>query len=169
MARVLTDDEINSLLREVKLLPSNWTSRLRPRPKSNMAFSQRDLSLIGQSSHEFSLILRRSQQSPFDFSVILIYTEESHDYILRRNNGAHPSRHTNKWEKMRGASGYQLDVGFHIHMATERYQSAGLDIDGYAEQTDKYQDFDGALRLMLLDSNFVVPDHPGSQIRLPEA
>lgn len=169
MARVLTDDEVISLLGEIKLLPSNWTSRLRPRPKSNMAFSQRDLSVSGGSGHEFNLILRRSQQSPLDFSVILVYTEESHDYILRRNNGAHPSRHTNKWEKMRGVPDCQLDVGFHIHMATERYQRAGLDIDGYAEQTDRYQDFDGALRVMLLDSNFVIPDHPGSQIRLLEA
>ena len=51
-------------------------------------------------------------------------------------------------------------------MATERYQLAGLDIDGYAESTNKYQDFDSALRVMLVDCNFAIPNDASAQIRL---
>jgi len=134
-----------------------------------MAFSQRDYSLTAPSGHEFNLVLRASLQSPLDFSVILVYLEDSQEYILRRNNGAHPSRHTNKWEKRQGQSNYQLEVGFHIHMATERYQLADLKIDGYAEATDRYQDSDSALRVLLTDCSFVILNSPRAQIRLPEA
>jgi len=60
MARVLTDSYIGTLLGETKPLPSNWVTRLRTRSKSNMAFSQRDLSLTAPSGHEFNLVLRMS-------------------------------------------------------------------------------------------------------------
>jgi hypothetical protein len=134
-----------------------------------MAFSQRDYRLTAPSGHEFNLVLRASLQSPLDFSVILVYSEDSQEYILRRYNGAHPSRHTNKWEKMLGQSNYQLEVGFHIHMATERYQLAGLRIDGYAESTNRYQDIESALRVLLVDCNFVIPDSARAQMSFPGA
>lgn len=169
MPRVLTDSDIGTLLGETKSLPSNWVTRLRTRPKSNMAFSQRDYSLTASSGSEFNLVLRTSLQSPLDFSVILVYVEDNQEYVLRRNNGAHPSRHTNRWEKMQGQPNSQLEVGFHIHMATERYQLAGLRIDGYAEATDRYQDIDSALRVLLTDCSFVVPDNARAQIPFPGA
>ena len=167
MARVLTDSYIGTLLGETKPLPSNWVTRLRTRSKSNMAFSQRDLSLTAPSGHEFNLVLRTSSRSPLDFSVILVYAEDSQEYILRRNNGPHPSRHTNHWEKKQGQPNYRFEPCFHIHMATERYQQPGLHIDGYAQPTDKFQDFSSALRLLLTDCNFVVPDNRRSQIGFP--
>jgi len=167
MARVLPDSFIATLLGETKSLPSNWVTRLRTRPKSNMAFSQRDYSLTAPSGHEFNLVLRASLQSPLDFSVILVYMEDSQEYILRRNNGVHPSRHTNRWEKMQGQPNSQLEVGYHIHMATERYQLAGLRIDGYAKATDQYRDIESALRVLLTDCNFVVPDSARAQIGFP--
>jgi hypothetical protein len=167
MARILTDIDIATLLGEPKQLPNNWATRFHTIPKSNMAFSQRDYSLTTPSGYTFKLVLRESSRSPLDFSVILVYLENGHDYILRRNNGSHPSRHTNKWEKMHGQPSYQIGVGCHIHMATERYQLAGLDIDGYAQATNRYQDFNSALHVMLTDCNFIIPANTAGQPRFP--
>ena len=167
MARILTDIDIATLLGEPKQLPNNWVTRLRTIPKSNMAFTQRDFSLTTPTNHIFRLVLRESSRSPLDFSVILVYQENGHDYILRRNNGSHPSRHTNKWEKMYGMPDYQIEVGCHIHMATERYQLAGLDIEGYAQPTDRYQDFGSALQVLLTDCSFIIPANTADQSRFP--
>jgi len=60
--------------------------------------------------------------------------------------------------------------GFHIHMATERYQEIGAREDAYAEPTDRYSDMWGAFKCLLLDMNltyiarpsepdFLVDDH----------
>jgi hypothetical protein len=54
-------------------------------------------------------------------------------------------------------------------MATERYQLAGLRIDGYAESTDKYQNIESALRVLLTDCSFVIPDSARAQIPFPGA
>lgn len=172
MNRILTDVEIEALLREAKPLPANWSSRLRPRPKSRMAFLQCDLSLELPSGNQFTLILRRSRQSQLDFSVILVYVDKNgNEYRLRRHNGIHSSRHTNQWEKRHGIRDYQLGTVFHIHKATERYQIDSLEIDGFAEGTNAYNDFDGALRVMLRDGGFVAPEpssDPGPQLQFPD-
>ena len=42
-------------------------------------------------------------------------------------------------------------------MATERYQELGTREDAYAEPTDRYGDFQGALRCLIDDANLVVP------------
>jgi hypothetical protein len=55
---------------------------------------------------------------------------------------------------------------FHIHTATERYQDLGAKEEHYAEATDRYCDFHGALRCMLNDCGFRI--HPGSQTDLFE-
>jgi hypothetical protein len=105
-----------------------------------MSYDQRNYEMEVKSGHKFSLVLRRNRHSPIDFSVVLAYIDDDgNDYILRRHNGAHPSKHTNQWEKMRGMPNFQLPICFHVHQATERYQQAGLKIDGFAERTEKYE------------------------------
>ena len=47
-----------------------------------------------------------------------------------------------------------------MHFATERYQALGAREDTYAEPTDRYGDFHGALQCMFSDMNFQVPDNP---------
>ena len=42
-------------------------------------------------------------------------------------------------------------------MATERYQDLGAREDTYAEPTDRYADFHGALRCMNNDANIEFP------------
>lgn len=70
---------------------------------------------------------------------------------LLRYNGKHSSKHTNRIERS------VIKNDFHIHMATERYQLQGFAIDGFAEPTDKYADFETAIDAMLADNNFVYP------------
>jgi hypothetical protein len=70
-------------------------------------------------------------------------------FRLRRCNGK-SHEHSNIIEEKRF-------YDFHIHTATERYQDAGLREDWYAEPTDRYNDFNGALRCMFKDCGFVLP------------
>ena len=42
---------------------------------------------------------------------------------------------------------------FHIHIATQRYQDLGTRKDAFAEPTDRFADFHGALRCLIGDSN----------------
>lgn len=41
----------------------------------------------------------------------------------------------------------------HIHYATQRYQDAGCKEESYAEETERYSDFKGALKCLLADCN----------------
>lgn len=158
MSRILSDIEIRQLLAEPKPLMPNWESRLRLTPKAQEAFSQRTLSFQLLNGHEFSLVLRSNRLSPFDFSVILVFKDiDGTEYVLRRHNGAHPSRHTNEYEKRQNLPNAELPVCFHRHLATERYQKAGLKIDGYAEQTSDYNDMRTAQDAMISEAGFVLP------------
>ena len=49
---------------------------------------------------------------------------------------------------------------FHIHVATEQYQEIGTREDAYAEPTERYGDFQGALRCLIEDANLAVPPDP---------
>ena len=53
---------------------------------------------------------------------------------------------------------------FHIHVATERYQEFGTREDAYAEPTDRYGDFHGALRCLIDDGNLEIPQEPQSDL-----
>jgi hypothetical protein len=100
MSRILNDIEIQQLLQEPKPLASNWQNKLKLVTKAQEVFIQRGLSLQLSNGHEFSLIIRASRLSPLDFSVILVYKDiDSSEYILRRHNGTHSSKHTNEYEK----------------------------------------------------------------------
>ena len=158
MATVLADDQIASLLIEPKVLPPNWESRLKLREKANQCYSQRELELDRADKTQFRLVLRRSILNVLDFSIILVFVDaDSADYRLCRFNGRHPSDHTNKVEKARGEGLQKFRNAFHIHRATERYQIAGYEIDGYAEPTSVYDSFETALKEFLALHGFVKP------------
>lgn len=148
----LTDDEIAALVSEEKLLPADYRSRTRVRPKRG--HSERELDLTGANGSEFRLILRQSRLNPLDFSVILAYRlpESNVLFRLRRHNGK-SHEHTNALE---GHAFYD----FHAHYATERYQDSGLREDAYAEPTDRFADFEGAVACMIEDCGLVVPEDP---------
>ena len=70
MPRTLTDDEITSFVAESKPLPKNWTTRLRPRAKSNYQHAQRDLEVEGKAGNRFRIIIRKNAINALEYSLI---------------------------------------------------------------------------------------------------
>ena len=50
--------------------------------------------------------------------------------------------------------------GYHIHMATERYQEIGAREDAYAQPTDRFADYQQAIKCMLDNCGFELPINP---------
>ncbi len=149
MSGTYSDHEIAALVHERKPLSADWRALTRLRPRRG--HEERDLELTGGGGSEFRVILRKNKVNPLDFSVILaVRVPQSNQlFRLRRYNGK-SHEHTNHIE---GDTLYD----FHIHMATERYQETGTREDAYAEATDRYGDFHGALRCLIDDANLDVP------------
>ena len=149
MAGTHSDKEIAALVQERKPLPADWRNRTRLRPKRG--HQERDLELNGDGESEFRLILRQNRINPLDFPIILAVRVLGSNQVfrLRRYNGK-SHEHTNHIEDV-------TFYDFHIHMATERYQEIGTREDAYAEPTDRYGDFYGALRCLIEDANLDVP------------
>lgn len=90
MARVLTDEEIDSLVGEGKVLPDHWQSRLAARPKSHYSYNQRELSIRSEEGNDFRIIIRRNRSDQLDFSIILTFQDsDGTEYRLVRYNGRH--------------------------------------------------------------------------------
>jgi len=143
----LTDNEIENLLQEKKMLPANFTSKIRLRAKGSHSEQQFDFQ--GEHGRQYRLILRQNRVNPLDFSVILAYCPPETNQLFRlcRYNGK-SHWHTNRLEK-------SSFFGFHIHKATARYQDLGAAEDSFAEPTSNYADFQGALSCLISDCSFV--------------
>ena len=126
-----TDQQIAELINEPKVLPDDWRIQLN---RNN------DLYIIGENGNRFRLITNQNEKYPSDFSVILAVIDPKTGTAFRicRYNGMPKRPHNNKIEK-------QKIYGYHIHFATERYQERGYDEDTYAEETDRYNNLEGAL------------------------
>ena len=165
---MLLDDHIQALLSEKKILPHNWRTKLKTKKKANTCHAEKELEIPRAAGGSFRIILRQNLPNPFDFSVILVYEDPTRkSYILRRYNGKHPSGHTNKREKANGGKDYYFRNVFHIHTATERYQTSDYDIDGYAEATGKYVDFKTAFERFIEDHAFELPAPFPSESGIP--
>jgi hypothetical protein len=149
----LTDGEIDCLIREVKHLPANYRSRIVLRNKRG--HKERELDIMGDEGHQFRVILRQSNTNALDFSVILalVPQDSNQHFRLRRYNGK-SHQHSNVIE-------HQTFYGYHVHQATERYQDLGMQEDSYAEQCERYADYQTALRCMLEECGFAAPPAPG--------
>ena len=150
MAFRYSDLDIVRMVRETKPLPDNFSSRMRLRNKRG--HKERELNVDGGQGTTYRIILRQSNFNALDFSIILaiIPANSNQLFRLRRYNGK-SHEHTNAIE---GDKFYD----FHIHKATERYQHLGGREDAFAEPTDRYADFHSALRCLLEDCNFELPD-----------
>jgi hypothetical protein len=148
MAIQLSDDEIGSLLTEQKSLPEDFLSRMKP--KGKRGHTEYEQSVDGEKGSQFLLIFRQNEKNVLDFSVILSYLPQgtNQQFRLRRYNGK-SHEHTNKIER-------KTFYGFHIHMATNRYQQSGFREDAYAEETDRYATYRDAIDCMLKDCSFTV-------------
>ncbi|MCY4254790.1 MAG: hypothetical protein OXE51_01485 [Gammaproteobacteria bacterium] len=118
--------------------------------KPKRGHDEQELDITGEAGSKFRLILRQSKVNALDFSVILglLVPSSNRVFRLRRYNGRH--EHTNRIEN-------ETFYGFHIHAATERYQELGAAEDTYAESSNRYGSFEGALRCLFADSGFSIP------------
>jgi hypothetical protein len=146
---LLTDAEIDALIKEGKPLELGYLSKVQL--KAKRGHKERELDLTGEDGSEFRLILRQSLLNALDFSAILAFTPQSSSQIfrLRRYNGK-SHEHTNQIEK-------ETFYDFHLHYATERYQASGLREDAFAQVTHRYGDFQGALNCLIQDCGLVLP------------
>lgn len=114
MVDILSDKDIEGLIKEKKPLPDDYKTKIMVRPKRG--HKERELDVNGEDGNEFRLILRQSLFNTLDFSVILAYRPPQSNILfrLRRYNGK-SHEHTNPIE---GKTFYE----YHIHHATERYQ-----------------------------------------------
>jgi len=146
---ILLDDEINNLFAEEKILPKGYPKKMKTKVKSGLQHEQRELITQGEEGHTFKIILRKNRIDFLDFSIILRYRDDKTGiwYNLARYNGKH--FHTNTLE---GDSFHD----FHTHIATQRYQEAGLRIETYAKVTKTYKTFTEAINAFLKDFNFHV-------------
>lgn len=137
------------MIQERKPLPGNYRSLVQLRYKRG--HKERELNVHGAQGTSYRIILRQSNYNALDFSVILAVNPADSNQLfrLRRYNGK-SHEHTNQIE---GDTFYD----FHIHHATERYQESGSREDAFAEVTDRYADFQTALRCMLDDCGFELP------------
>ncbi len=149
MVDILSDNDIERLVQEKKLLPSDYQSKIQVRPKRG--HKERELDIKGEDGNDFRLILRQSLFNPLDFSVIMVYRPPQSNILfrLRRYNGK-SHEHTNPIE---GGMFYD----YHIHQATERYQKIGAREDTYAEPTNRFSDFYQAISCIIDDCGFEIP------------
>ena len=152
MAARFTDSEIQQLLAERKPLPEEYRKRLKLREKRG--HREAELAIAGSGGTDFRLIARQNNLNALDFSVILAACPPGSNQLfrLRRHNGK-SHEHTNQIEQI-------TFYDFHIHMATERYQELGTREDAFAEVTDRYGDYESALRCLVEDCGFEVPPNP---------
>ena len=149
MAAKYSDEDIAGFLRERKPLPEDYRNRIQLRQKRG--HKERELNVTGVDGNEFRLVLRQSSSNPFDFSLILAICPKDTNQVFRlRRYNSRSHEHTNHIEE-------NTFYDFHVHMATERYQELGAREDAYAEATDRFSDFHSALRCMLEDCGFDIP------------
>lgn len=147
---ILSDSQIAALISEGKRIPEG----LRPlsRQVERNQHRRRDYEITGASGNGFLVAVRQSMLNPFDFSVILGYKVPGLNTVfrLRRYNGR-SHIHTNTIER-------ETVRGFHMHMATERYQRfGGLKEDGFAQETSQYWNLESAIDRLIEDCGFVSP------------
>jgi hypothetical protein len=123
MVQLLTDAEIAEFISEAKPLKADFLLTTQLKPKRG--HEEAEVAIMGTGGHEFQIRVRRSLVNPMG------YNGNNHE-------------HTNRIEKTKF-------TGYHIHLATERYQLVGGDEDGYAETTDRYYDVHGALQCLVDD------------------
>ena len=159
MSITFTDEQIESFIREPKVLPVDYREHLRLREKRG--HRKCDYTVSGTEDHTFHIILRQSTSNPLNFSAILAVTVSGTNRIFRlRRYNSRTHAHTNHLE------GKTFSYSCHIHQATERYQEVGSDEESFAEPTDRFSDLPGALDCMLKDCGFILP--AGDQLGLFE-
>lgn len=149
---ILTDEEIDKLVKEPKTLPYNWRTN-NPPARNNVEILQ-TVEIIGENNSTFLLKLRQNAIRNNNFCLTLAYKNIDSGKLFHLKRYDSFAEHTNKIEK-------ESFEGFHIHTATKRYQEFGSKReDVYAQITDRFDDYENALKCLLEDCNFTVAIDP---------
>lgn len=151
--RIYTDEEIALLITELKPLPVDW--RTLSLVTATETVITQTVDCIGEKGTAFRLVLRQNKINKLNFCLTLGFFPPTlrELFRLRRYDGKY-HQHSNKIEN-------EKFYDFHIHMATKRYQEMiSKDEDSFAVRTDKYNNYEGALKCLLLDCNFQIPNNP---------
>lgn len=160
MAQVISDERIAEMIAEPKLLPRDWRERLANlRPK--MFNNEAAVDVLGAAGTQFTIIVRQHRQYRNNFSVILMIVTLAHpEFRLLRYDGGHHS-HPNRIEST------LIENRPHIHRATARYQNSRYPDDGYAVESQDYDDLAGAWILFSDEVKLELPEGIGDAA-LPE-
>ncbi len=149
---ILTDQEIEKLVKEPKPLPYDW--RRKNQPVINKIEIIQTVQVIGKNNSIFILKPRQNPIKNNNFCLTLAYKDSELGKLFHLKRYDSFNEHTNRIEKERFE-------GFHIHTATKRYQEFGLrKEDAYAQVTDRFNDYENALKCLLEDCNFIVAIDP---------
>ena len=146
MADIISDVRIAAMITEPKALPENWHQELA-NLKNRAGRYESKVDLTGANGARFRIIVSLRHLNPGDFTVILMLDSPNHpDFRLHV--------HKNTLE------GDRIFRKPHIHRATERYQIVTHQRrpDGYAVETQRYQDLPGAWECFRFDVNLIFPD-----------
>ena len=147
----LTDTEIKDLITIKKQMTVDPDSLFQGmKEKRGHKSAEHDIPQGDGSS--FVIKVRISLENPLDFSVILGYTpaKATKPFLLRRYNGR-SHEHRNRLEKE------DAFYDYHIHAATERYQSEGSREEYFAEMSGRYTTPREALNCLIADCNVILP------------
>lgn len=136
----MTDDELD----QARRCPKRRIASTRP--KAKQAFMEQQFTLEDAQGRLYRLFKLWQPERRGFFSVGLALRGAPDDLVLCRYNGRFHG-HGNRLERTR------FPAQMHIHTATARYIDAGLDADGFAAPTNRYEDVDSALRCLVLDCN----------------
>lgn len=138
---ILSEEFVREVISEPKYFDSRveWVPKIKKGSSSNT-----ETTIHLECRFPCSVVVRKHISRVTSFSVVLLYNKQ----ILVRYNGYH-SDHKNTLEK-------ETIRGPHIHTVTERYQELTDRPDGFAVQTDKYHDLDGAIKAFQKDMNIRV-------------
>lgn len=161
----LTDEQIRDLIDEPKQIDCSAVSILRNmksrggRASSHFYHSHRFPRVNGEGV--WLIYLRRNKLNPLDFSCGLGFLPQGRNqaFMLRRYNGK-SHEHTNRLEKQ------PPFYDFHIHQATERYQTSSYGDEHYATITDGYVDLAGAFKCLMDDCRIVDDSDEAKQTEL---
>ena len=142
----LTDEQIGALIKEPKTVPEGLIPLTKMIERNQ--HRRKELDVAGASGNNFLIAIRQSMLNPMDFSVILGYKNPGFNTIfrLRRYNGK-SHYHTNTIEQ-------EQFFDFHMHTATERYQSRGSREDHFAQIDNRYYSLESAVGCLLADCGF---------------
>ena len=152
MPAVFTDEEIAEFIRKPKTRAGS--RRELPPLRHKRGHAEGSATFQDADGNEFRVTLRKGLINALDFSAILMVRVPNSNrwFRLRRHNGkSHPHRNPLEGSAM---------TGFHVHTATERYQRSGRREDTYAEATNRYSDYEGAVRCLVEDAKLDVSSAP---------